>query len=73
MQMYVNMKIKKIGGSLFGRFPSQDAKELKLRENQEIKVQVMPRRDYMSIFGMGRHLKIDAQKFKDELREEDDF
>ncbi len=68
--MYVNMKIKRIGGSFFGRFPAHDAKLLKLRENQELMVNVTDRKDYMKLFGIGRHLKLDPQKIKDELRGE---
>ncbi len=71
--MYVNLKIKRIGGSFFGRIPAQEAKELNLRENQELKLQVVQKRDYMSIFGIGKNLGLNAQQIKDELREEDDF
>ncbi|MEK6953953.1 MAG: hypothetical protein AABX01_03025 [Candidatus Micrarchaeota archaeon] len=71
--MYVNIKIKRIGGSFFGRFPASEAKELNLKENQELKLRVVPKKDYMSLFGIGKHLDLNAQKIKDELRGEDDF
>ncbi|MBI5225109.1 hypothetical protein HY989_04535 [Candidatus Micrarchaeota archaeon] len=67
------MKIKKIGGSFFGRIPSSEAKALNLRENQELRAEIVKKKDYMSIFGMGKHLGLNAQQMKDELREEDDF
>lgn len=68
--MYVNLKLKKIGGSLFGRFDSADVKALKLKENQTVKVTISEKPDYMQLFGIGKHLKLNSQKLKDELRDE---
>jgi antitoxin component of MazEF toxin-antitoxin module len=67
--MYVNLKIKKIGGSLFGRFDAQDAKALKLKEEQVVKMKVEDKPDYMAIFGIAKGVKTSGQEFKDEMRD----
>lgn len=50
--------------------PPEDLKEQGLKIGEEIEYRIFKKVDLSKMFGSGKHLKIDAQKAKDELRKE---
>jgi antitoxin component of MazEF toxin-antitoxin module len=66
-------KIRKSGNSTVLVLSPEVVKERKLRIGDTVGYQIFKNIDLKKLFGRGKHLKIDAQKAKDELREEWQF
>ena len=70
--MYVDLKLKKIGGSLFGRFPSDVVKKEGLHENEVVAVEIHKKKGKVKtieeLFGTFKFDK-PTQEIKDEIRE----
>lgn len=64
------VKAKKWGSSLGVVIPSKIVKEEKLREGDEVVIEIRKKRTIKEVFGSMKGLKIDSQKMKDELRKE---
>ena len=63
-------KIRKSGNSTVLVLPTHYLKERNLRIGQEVTFEIIPKVDLSKLWGVSKHLKIDAQKAKDELRKE---
>lgn len=63
-------RIRKSGNSTVLVIPPGDLKEQGLKIGEEVEYRVFKKVDLSKMFGRGKHLKIDAQKAKDELRKE---
>ena len=63
-------KIRKSGNSTVLVLPPHYVKERKLRIGQEVSFEIIPKVDLSKLWGASKHLDIDAQKAKDELRKE---
>ena len=63
-------KVRKSGNSIVLVLPSHYVKERKIKVGEELTFEVIPKVDLSRLWGRGKHLKIDAQKAKDELRKE---
>ncbi|MDP3765800.1 MAG: hypothetical protein Q8R04_04760 [Nanoarchaeota archaeon] len=63
-------KIRKSGNSNVIVLPPEYMEERNLRTGQTVQYEVSSKTGLQKLFGMGKHLKIDAQKAKDELRKE---
>ena len=71
--MYVDLKLKKIGGSIFGRFPSDVVKQEKLHPEDIVRVNITSKKKRKvptieELFGTFKSGE-PTQKIKDELRE----
>ncbi len=64
-------KLRKWGDSLGVVVPKEVVNEQRLKEGDEILIDIKPARTMKDIFGSWKGLKIDAQQFKDERRKED--
>ena len=63
-------KIRKSGNSTVLVLPPHYVKDRKIKLGQEIEFETFQKVDLSKLWGRGKHLKIDAQKAKDELRKE---
>ena len=63
-------KIRKSGNSNVIVLPPEYMEERDLKTWQTVQYEVSSKTGLQKLFGMGKHLKIDAQKAKDELRKE---
>lgn len=63
-------KIRKSGNSNVIVLPPKYMEERNLSTGQTVQYEVSSKAGLQKLFGMGKHLKIDAQKAKDELRKE---
>ncbi|HLC59808.1 MAG TPA: hypothetical protein VJJ52_00070 [Candidatus Nanoarchaeia archaeon] len=63
-------KIRKSGNSNVIILPPEYMEERSLKTGQTVQFEVSSKTGLQKLFGMGKHLKIDAQKAKDELRKE---
>ena len=63
-------KIRKSGNSNVIILPPEYMEEKNLKTGQTVQYEVSSKTGLQKLFGMGKHLKIDAQKAKDELRKE---
>ena len=63
-------KIRKSGNSNVIVLPPEYMEEKKLKTGQTVQFEVSSKAGLEKLFGIGKHLKIDAQKAKDELRKE---
>ena len=63
-------KIRKSGNSTVLVLPPFYVKDRKLKIGQEVAFEIIPRVDLSRLWAAGKHLKIDAQKAKDDLRRE---
>ena len=63
-------KIRKSGNSNVIVLPPEYMEERDLKTGQTVQYEVSSKTGLQKLFGMGKHLKIDAQKAKDELRKE---
>ena len=61
-------KLRKSGNSTVLVLPPGFIKERELRIGEEVGFEVFKKVDLMPLYGRGRHLKIDAQKAKNDLR-----
>ena len=63
-------KIRKSGNSTVLVLPPDYVKERNLEIGEDVEFQVFKKIDLKTLRGQSKHLKIDAQKAKDELRKE---
>ncbi len=63
-------KIRKSGNSTVLVLPSDFVKERNIRLGETVEFEVFRKVSLKHLFGRGKHLHIDAQKAKDELRKE---
>ena len=63
-------RVRKSGNSIVLTVPPHYVKERKLRIGQEVTFEIIPKVDLSKLWGASKHLNIDAQKAKDELRKE---
>ena len=63
-------KIRKSGNSIVLTVPPHYVKERNIKVGQEVTFEIIPKVDLSKLWGAGKHLKINAQKAKDELRKE---
>ena len=63
-------KIRKSGNSTVLVLPPEIIRERNLKIGETVGFEVFKKVDLKPLFGMGKHLKIDAQKAKNYLREE---
>lgn len=62
--------IRKSGNSNVIILPPEYMEERNLKTGQTVQYEISSKTRLQKLFGMGKHLKIDAQKAKDELRKE---
>ncbi len=63
-------KIRKSGNSTVLVLPPEIVKERHLRVGETVGFQIFKKVNLKKLLGVSKHLKIDAQKAKDELRKE---
>ena len=63
-------RVRKSGNSIVLTVPPYYVKERNIKVGQEVTFEIIPKVDLSKLWGVGKHLKIDAQKAKDELRKE---
>ncbi|MBI3052366.1 hypothetical protein HYY74_08005 [Candidatus Woesearchaeota archaeon] len=63
-------RIRKSGNSTVLVLPPDYVEEKNLAIGEEVEFQVFRKANLKRLFGRGAHLKLDAQKAKDELRKE---
>ena len=63
-------KIRKSGNSTVLVIPSEVVKERNLQIGETVNYEIFKKSNLSKLWGRGKHLKIDAQKAKDELRKE---
>lgn len=63
-------KIRKSGNSTVLVLPPEVVRGRNLKIGETVGFEVFKKVDLRTLFGRGKHLKVDAQKAKDELREE---
>jgi len=63
-------KIRKSGNSTVLVISPEVVKERNLHVGETVNYEVFKRGNLKKLWGLSKHLKIDAQKAKDELREE---
>ena len=67
--MAIQVKLKKWGNSMAIIVPSSLIEEKKLKENEEIMVEVVKKADISKSFGAIKKRKMSGQDFKDMVRE----
>ena len=74
MEIGIEVKVKKWGNSMGVILPKWVVEKEKLKENQKIRLSIIKETDLSDIFGVLKgKLKISAQKFKDEMRKEEEL
>ncbi|MEK6868647.1 MAG: hypothetical protein AABX74_00330 [Nanoarchaeota archaeon] len=63
-------KIRKSGNSTVLVISPEEIKEKNLHIGETVEYLILKKGNIKNLWGMSKHLKIDAQKAKDELREE---
>ncbi len=63
-------KIRKSGNSTVLVIPPEEIEEKNLHIGETVEYLILKKGNIKNLWGMSKHLKIDAQKAKDELREE---
>ena len=63
-------KVRKSGNSTVLVLPPEYVKERELKIGEEVGFEVFKKVDLKKLLGVSKHLRIDAQKAKDELRKE---
>ena len=63
-------KVRRSGNSTVLVLPPHYIRDRKIRLGQEVEFEIFRKVDLSKLWGRGKHLKIDAQKAKDELRKE---
>ena len=71
MELQTKVKIKVWGNSLGIVIPKEVAIRENLQEEEEIEITINKRSNLRKLFGMGKGIKIDPQKMKDEIRREE--
>ena len=62
--------VRKSGNSTVLVLPPEYIKEREIKIGEEVSFEVFKKVDLKKLFGVSKHLKIDAQKAKNELRKE---
>lgn len=62
--------VRKSGNSTVLVLPPEFVRERKLRIGEIVEFEVFKKTDLSKLWGISRHLKIDAQKAKNDLRKE---
>jgi predicted DNA-binding antitoxin AbrB/MazE fold protein len=68
--MSIQAKIKKWGNSMGIIIPVDFLKINQFKEGDEVLIEIKKKNNLKDIFGSWKGKKLDAQKFKDEIREE---
>ena len=63
-------KIRKSGNSTVLVIPPEEIKEKNLHIGETVEYLILKKNNIRQLWGRGKHLKIDGQKAKDELRKE---
>jgi len=63
-------RVRKSGNSTVLVIPPEDVKEQGLKIGENVDYMILRKHDLSKLWGISKHLKIDAQKAKDELRKE---
>ena len=63
-------KVRQSGNSTVLVLPPEYVKERELKIGEEVGFEVFKKVDLKKLLGVSKHLRIDAQKAKDELRKE---
>jgi len=63
-------RVRKSGNSTVLVLPPHYVRDRKIKIGEELEFETFPKVDLRKLWGRGKHLKIDAQKAKDELRKE---
>ena len=63
-------RVRKSGNSIVLTVPPHYVKERNIKIGQEVTFEIISKVDLSKLWGAGKHLKMDAQKAKDELRKE---
>lgn len=63
-------KIRKSGNSTVLVIPPEFLREKNIKIGEDVEFQIFKKVDLKQLFGRGKHLALDAQKAKDELRKE---
>lgn len=63
-------KIRKSGNSTVLVIPPEEIEEKNLHIGETVEYLILKKNSISQLWGRGKHLKIDAQKAKDELRQE---
>ncbi len=63
-------KVRKSGNSTVLVIPPEEVREKGIKVGESIEYMLFKKVDLSKLFGRGKHLKIDAQKVKNELRKE---
>jgi len=63
-------RIRKSGNSTVLVIPPEDVKDQGLKVGERVEYMIFKKTDLSKLWGISKHLKIDAQKAKDELRKE---
>ena len=66
----VAAKVRKSGNSTVLVLPPEYIKERNFKIGETVEFEAFKKVDLRELFGRGKHLKIDAQKAKNELRKE---
>ena len=67
--MAIQAKLKKWGNSMAIIVPNKIIEERRLKENDEIIVEVVKKADLSNVFGIIKKRKMSGQEFKDMVRE----
>ncbi len=69
--MAIQVKLKRWGNSMGIILPKEFVDKQRLKENEKVSISIIKEIDLSPIFGSLKNLKLDAQKFKDEIRKEE--
>lgn len=69
--MAIQTKLRKWGNSLGIVIPSEVLKDQNLKEGENVILEIKKKNTIKELFGSLKNWKIDAQKFKDEIRAEE--
>jgi predicted DNA-binding antitoxin AbrB/MazE fold protein len=69
--MIVNSKLRKWGNSVGVVIPLDKIREVRMKEGEEVVVEVRKKESLREVFGSLKDWKIGSQKFKDEVREDE--
>ncbi len=69
--MTIQVRLRRWGNSMGIILPKEIVDRQRLKENEKVSISIIKETDLSSIFGSLKNLKLDAQKFKDEMRKEE--
>ena len=70
--MTIQTRVRKWGNSYGIVIPSDSLKAKNLKENEEVIVEIEKKSKMKDLFGSLKDWKIDSQRFKDEIRKEEE-